>query len=95
MLRAYLLEYFQTLVTPQQEELRLTLVDGFAGGGVYQAHHGMQRPPDRVATSCPPEESPPTRGESQGGNVTGASAGLGQGSEFTVRLPSEVITIGE
>ena len=37
VLRAYLLAYFQTLVTtPQQEELRLTLVDGFAGGGVYQ-----------------------------------------------------------
>jgi three-Cys-motif partner protein len=37
VLRTYLLEYFQTLVTPQQEEPRLTLVDGFAGGGVY--HH--------------------------------------------------------
>jgi three-Cys-motif partner protein len=36
VLRAYLLEYFQTLVAPQQEELRLTLVDGFAGGGLYQ-----------------------------------------------------------
>jgi three-Cys-motif partner protein len=36
VLRAYLQKYFQTLVTPQQEELRLTLVDGLAGGGVYQ-----------------------------------------------------------
>lgn len=37
VLRAYLLAYLQTLVTsPQQEELRVTLVDGFAGGGVYQ-----------------------------------------------------------
>lgn len=35
VLRAYLLEYFQTLVTPHQDELRLTLVDGFAGGGIY------------------------------------------------------------
>jgi three-Cys-motif partner protein len=36
VLRAYLLEYFQTLVRPQHDELRLTLVDGFAGGGIYQ-----------------------------------------------------------
>jgi len=35
VLRAYLLQYFQTLITPQQDELRLTLVDGFAGGGIY------------------------------------------------------------
>lgn len=37
VLRAYLLEYMQTLVSsPHQEELRFTLVDGFAGGGMYQ-----------------------------------------------------------
>jgi three-Cys-motif partner protein len=36
VLRAYLLEYFQTLVAPQHDELRLTLVDGFAGGGLYE-----------------------------------------------------------
>jgi three-Cys-motif partner protein len=37
VLRAYLIEYIQTLViSPHQEELRLTLVDGFAGGGIYR-----------------------------------------------------------
>jgi three-Cys-motif partner protein len=36
VLRAYLLEYFQTLVAPHHDELRLTLVDGFAGGGIYE-----------------------------------------------------------
>ena len=37
VLRSYLVEYIQTLViSPHQEELRLTLVDGFAGGGLYQ-----------------------------------------------------------
>jgi len=37
VLQAYLLAYLQTLVTsPQQEELKVTLVDGFAGGGVYR-----------------------------------------------------------
>lgn len=37
ILRAYLLAYFQTLISnPNQEEFRLALVDGFAGGGVYQ-----------------------------------------------------------
>lgn len=36
VLRTYLIDYIQTLVaSPQQEELRLTLVDGFAGGGIY------------------------------------------------------------
>lgn len=37
ILKAYLREYLQTLVTsPHQEELRVTLIDGFAGGGAYQ-----------------------------------------------------------
>lgn len=37
VLKAYLRDYLQTLVTsPRQEELRVTLVDGFAGGGVYE-----------------------------------------------------------
>lgn len=37
VLREYLIAYFQTLVTaPGQEEVRLTLVDGFAGGGVFR-----------------------------------------------------------
>lgn len=37
VLRAYLINYIQTLISsPRQEVFRLTLVDGFAGGGVYQ-----------------------------------------------------------
>src|SRR6266566_5834786 len=37
VLRAYLVNYIRTLVSsPHQDELRLTLIDGFAGGGVYQ-----------------------------------------------------------
>lgn len=37
ILRTYLVEYIQTLViSPHQEELKLTLVDGFAGGGMYE-----------------------------------------------------------
>lgn len=36
ILRAYLAAYFQTLVSsPNRETLKLTLVDGFAGGGLY------------------------------------------------------------
>lgn len=36
LLEGYLAEYFPTLVSSyQQEELKLTIVDGFAGGGVY------------------------------------------------------------
>lgn len=36
ILQSYLAAYFQTLVSsPNQDELRLTLVDGFAGGGLY------------------------------------------------------------
>ncbi|WP_024297496.1 three-Cys-motif partner protein TcmP [Methylomicrobium lacus] len=37
ILRAYLVNYVQTLIsTPYQEELKLTLVDGFSGGGIYK-----------------------------------------------------------
>lgn len=37
VLRAYLARYFETLAsTPNQDVMRLTLVDGFAGGGQYQ-----------------------------------------------------------
>jgi len=37
ILRAYLVAYIQTLISsPRQEEFRLTLVDGFAGGGIYR-----------------------------------------------------------
>jgi three-Cys-motif partner protein len=36
ILQAYLAAYFKTLVSsPNQEVMRLTLVDGFAGGGLY------------------------------------------------------------
>lgn len=36
VLKAYLLEYLQTLVSsPHQDAMRVTLVDGFAGGGIY------------------------------------------------------------
>lgn len=44
VLQAYLLQYLQTLVTsPRQEELRVTLVDGFAGGGVYEHESTKER----------------------------------------------------
>ncbi len=37
LLRGYLAAYFPTLVSsPHQDELRLTIVDGFAGGGAYE-----------------------------------------------------------
>lgn len=37
VLQTYLAAYFQTLVSsPNQDEFRLTLVDGFAGGGAYR-----------------------------------------------------------
>ncbi len=39
ILQSYLAAYFKTLVSsPNQDELRLTLVDGFAGGGLYYHH---------------------------------------------------------
>lgn len=37
VLREYLVAYFQTLaIAPGQEHLRLSLIDGFSGGGLYQ-----------------------------------------------------------
>lgn len=37
ILRAYLRKYLQTLtITPMQDTFRLTIVDGFAGGGIYR-----------------------------------------------------------
>jgi len=42
VLRAYLARYFTTLApSPNQDVLKLTLVDGFAGGGLY-IHHDTQ-----------------------------------------------------
>jgi three-Cys-motif partner protein len=35
VLRSYLLDYFLTLVAARQDMMRLTLVDGFAGGGIF------------------------------------------------------------
>lgn len=44
ILQAYLAAYFQTLVSsPSQDVLRLTLVDGFAGGGLYM-HNETKAP---------------------------------------------------
>ena len=37
LLRSYLAAYFPTLISsPHQDELRLTIIDGFAGGGEYE-----------------------------------------------------------
>jgi len=37
IIETYLISYIQTLISsPHQEELRLTLIDGFSGGGIYQ-----------------------------------------------------------
>lgn len=37
ILSAYLVDYFQTLIaSPRQDRFKLTLVDGFAGGGVFR-----------------------------------------------------------
>lgn len=39
ILRSYLTAYFKTLAcSPRQDHLRITLVDGFAGGGLYTHH---------------------------------------------------------
>ena len=44
VLRSYLSAYFQTLArSHRQEELKLTLVDGFAGGGIYE--HPLTKEP--------------------------------------------------
>jgi len=46
ILRTYLAAYFQTLVSsPQQDIMRVTLVDGFAGGGLY-THSETKKPVD-------------------------------------------------
>lgn len=45
LLRNYLVDYFLTLVSmPQQDKIRLTIVDGFCGGGLYQNEAGQQVP---------------------------------------------------
>lgn len=45
LLRNYLVEYFLTLVSlPQQEKIRLTIVDGFCGGGLYINEDGLEVP---------------------------------------------------
>ncbi|MCU7858513.1 MAG: three-Cys-motif partner protein TcmP [Candidatus Thiodiazotropha sp. (ex Lucinoma kastoroae)] len=44
VLHSYLSAYFQTLApSHQQEELKLTIVDGFAGGGIYE--HSISKEP--------------------------------------------------
>ena len=44
ILEAYLAAYFRTLVSsPSQDALKLTLVDGFAGGGRY-IHNDTRKP---------------------------------------------------
>ena len=45
LLRDYLIEYFLTLVSsPQQDKIRITIVDGFCGGGRYINKTGEQAP---------------------------------------------------
>lgn len=45
LLRAYLVEYFLTLVsTPAQDRIQLTIVDGFCGGGRYLNEAGVEVP---------------------------------------------------
>lgn len=45
LLRNYLVEYFLTLVTvPRQETIRMTIVDGFCGGGLYRNESGQDVP---------------------------------------------------
>ena len=42
VLRAYLVAYMDTLVRPGQDAVNLTLIDGFAGGGLYK-HEDTQK----------------------------------------------------
>lgn len=45
LLRNYLIQYFLTLVSlPQQDKIRLTIVDGFCGGGLYVNQDGKEVP---------------------------------------------------
>ncbi len=45
LLRNYLVEYFLTLVSlPQQDKIKLTIVDGFCGGGLYLNEAGQEVP---------------------------------------------------
>lgn len=45
LLRNYLVEYFLTLVSmPHQDRIRLTIVDGFCGGGLYVNEAGQEVP---------------------------------------------------
>lgn len=45
LLRNYLIEYFLTLVSmPHQDKIKLTIVDGFSGGGLYLSESGQEVP---------------------------------------------------
>ena len=45
LLRSYLIDYFLTLVSmPHQDKIRLTIVDGFSGGGLYVNESGHEVP---------------------------------------------------
>ncbi|MCD6674631.1 MAG: three-Cys-motif partner protein TcmP [Burkholderiaceae bacterium] len=45
VLRDYLVDYFLTLVArPEQDQIRLTIVDGFCGGGLYLNSDGEEVP---------------------------------------------------
>lgn len=45
LLRSYLIQYFLTLVSmPNQDRIKLTIVDGFCGGGLYTNESGQEVP---------------------------------------------------
>lgn len=45
LLRNYLVDYFLTLVArPEQDQIKLTIVDGFCGGGLYVSEDGKVMP---------------------------------------------------